>query len=379
MPEGERILVTRSSMPPMEEYVREVEGLWESHWLTNMGEKHRRLEAELTGRLKVPHVSLFTNGHLALECAIEALGLGEDGRNRVITTPYTFASTTHAIVRRGLTPVFADVDPETLTMDPASAAALVDERTCAILPVHVYGGLCDDAALSALAQERGMALVYDAAHAFGVEYLRLDGTWAGAASMGDVSMLSFHATKVFNTVEGGALCYADEALGRRLAQWRNFGIEGPEDVAYAGGNAKMDELRAAMGLCNLRHVDGEIASRRVAAERYWERLAGMPGLRCLVPAAGVRHNYAYLPVLFDPAAFGTARDEVFEALDRAGVGARKYFYPLTCDYACYARLPRPDVPVARQAAARVLTLPLYAGLALEDVDRICDVVRGCAR
>lgn len=368
---NDRILVTRSSMPSFEEYCAEVRPLWESRWLTNMGVEHHKLEGALRAYLGIDNVCLFTNGHSALECILEAMQL----TGEVITTPFSFASTTHAIVRSGLTPVFADVKPQDCTLDPASIEALITPRTCAILPVHVYGNLCDTEAIGALARRYGLKVVYDAAHAFGVERRGVS-----AAAFGDASMFSFHATKVFNTIEGGAACFRDPGLYDALNQWKNFGITSPEDVEYVGGNAKMNEFCAAMGVCNLRHLDKEIARRRRVAERYWERLEGLAGVQVFRPPADTRHNYAYLPVLFDPQVFGGDRDEVFEALARIGVGARKYFYPLISDYACYRSVYASErTPVARRIAARVLTLPLYADLPLADVDRICDAVAGCAR
>ena len=374
---GNRILVTRSSMPPLGEYVDEIAPLWESHWLTNMGAEHGKLEAALKERLRVGNLALFTNGHNALECVLEALDL----RGEVVTTPFTFASTTHAIVRKGLVPVFADVRESDLTLDPETVEAAITPRTCAIVPVHVYGNLCDVDALADIANRHGLALVYDAAHAFGVERRNpATGEWESAASFGDASMFSFHATKVFNTIEGGCVCFKDPSLYDVLNQWKNFGIVGLEDVEHVGGNAKMNEFCAAMGVCNLRHLDGEIAKRKAVAERYWENLEDVPGLTVFRSAEGVRHNYAYLPVLFDPDAFGATRDDVFEALAKEGIGARKYFYPLVSDFACYRSVYSSDrTPVAKRAAERVLTLPMYADLALEDVDRICAIVRGCAR
>ena len=375
---SDRILVTRSSMPTLDEYVEEIAPLWESHWLTNMGVKHKKLEAMLKERLGVGNLALFTNGHNALECILEAMALPANGE--VITTPFTFASTTHAIVRKGLTPVFADVMPGNLTLDPESIEKMITPRTCAIVPVHVYGNLCDVDAIREIADRHGLRVVYDAAHAFGVERECADGEWKSAAAFGDASMFSFHATKVFNTVEGGCVCFKDERLYPLLNQWKNFGITGPEDVEYVGGNAKMNELCAAMGVCNLRHLDGEIEKRRKVAERYWERLEGAPGVTAFKPGEGVRHNYAYLPVLFDSQVFGATRDDVFDALDAVGVGARKYFYPLVSDFACYRSVYASDrTPVAKKAAAQVLTLPMYADLALADVDRICDAVLGCAK
>lgn len=374
-----RILVTRSSMPPLKEYVDEIAPLWESHWLTNMGAEHRKLEAALKERLRVDNLALFTNGHNALECILEALGLPAGGE--VITTPFTFASTTHAIVRKGLTPVFADVRPFDLTLDPEAVEEAITPRTCAIVPVHVYGNLCEVDAIRDVADRHGLKVVYDAAHAFGVERENpATGGKETAASFGDASMFSFHATKVFNTIEGGCVCFHNPSLYEVLNQWKNFGIVGPEDVEYVGGNAKMNEFCAAMGVCNLRHLDGEIAKRKAVAERYWGNLEGVPGVRAVKPAAGSVPNYAYLPALFDPDAFGATRDDVFDALAAEGIGARKYFYPLVTDFACYRSVYSSDrTPIAAKAAREVLTLPMYADLALEDVDLICSIVRGCAR
>ena len=327
-----RIQVTRSSMPTLEEYIEEVAPLWESHWLTNMGVEHKKLEMALKERLGVENLALFTNGHNALECILEAMALPAGGE--VITTPFTFASTTHAIV-----------------------------------PVHVYGNLCDVDAIQEIADRHGLKVIYDAAHAFGVERECADGVWKSASAFGDAAMFSFHATKVFNTIEGGCVCFRDEDLYPLLNQWKNFGITGPEDVEYVGGNAKMNEFCAAMGVCNLRHLDGEIEKRKAVAERYWERLEGAPGVTVFGPGEGVRHNYAYLPVLFDPEAFGATRDDVFDALD-----------PLVSDFACYRSVYSSDrTPVAKKAASQVLTLPMYADLALTDVDRICDAVLGGGR
>ena len=363
------ITVTRSSLPPFEEYVAEIAPLWETHWLTNMGAKHRELEARLEEMLGVNCVALFTNGHNAIECAIETLGIGTDGRTEVITTPFTFASTTHAITRKGLVPVMADIRESDCTIDPEAVEALITERTGAIMPVHVYGNLCDVDALADIAARHGIPLIYDAAHAFGVTR---DGV--SAAAFGDVSCFSFHATKVFNTVEGGAVCSKDASLKERLNQWKNFGITGPESVEYAGGNAKMNEFCAAMGLCNLRHLDEEVELRREVVERYRERLSGVRGLRLLTgPRPGVKENYAYLPVEFDPAS-GPSRDEVVDALAEREILARKYFFPCTNTFACYEGMfDANDTPIALALSQRVLTLPLYAGLPLATVDLICDI------
>lgn len=364
------INVTRSSMPAFEEYCEEIKGIWESHWLTNMGVKHRQLQAELEKFMRVPHVTLYTNGHLALENAIAAMRFPEGGE--VITTPFTFVSTTHAIVRNGLVPVFCDVNPVDYTMDASKIEDLITEKTVAIVPVHVYGNLCDVDAIREIAQKHGLKVIYDAAHAFGVEK-----NGVNAACFGDVSMFSFHATKVFNTIEGGAATFADDTLVSRLDSMKNFGISTPEDVEYVGGNAKMNEFQAAMGLCNLRHVEGEIAKRKAAVERYRARLSGVEGIRLCADQENVKHNYAYFPVVFDGYKF--TRDEIFERLKAQNVVARKYFYPLTNDMACYRDLPTAGAdktPVAKYVADRVLTLPLYAELSAQDVDRICDVILG---
>ena len=360
------ILVTRSSMPDFDEYCEEIRGLWDSHWLTNMGQKHQQLQRELEQRLKVEHVTLYTNGHLALENILAALELPQGGE--VITTPGTFASTTHAIVRCGLTPVFCDVNERDYTIDVSKLEALITDKTVAILPVHVYGGLCDVYALERIAKEHGLKLIYDAAHAFGVEK---DGI--SAACFGDASMFSFHATKVFNTIEGGAVCYHEDGLVQRLDDLKNFGIRGPEDCAFVGGNAKMNEFQAAMGLCNLRHLEREIEKRRAVDARYRQLLEGAPGLKLRAEQPGVKANYAYFPVLFQGR---LSRDRAYELLAEQDIFARKYFYPLTSAFDCYRDLPGgPEAtPVALRLSQQVLTLPIYADLALEDVDRICRIL-----
>lgn len=361
------IWVTRSSMPDFEEYVEEIKPLWESHFLTNMGVKHQELELQLKRFLGVDGIALFVNGHNALECALEAMNL----HGKVVTTPFTFSSTTHAIVRKGLTPVFADIKADDYTLDPACIEELIDEDTCAILPVHVYGNLCNVDAIQRIADAHGLKVIYDAAHAFGV---RRNGV--SAAVFGDASMFSFHATKVFNTIEGGAICFHDPDLKQLLDQWKNFGITGTETVEYIGGNAKMNEFCAAMGLCNLRHLDREIAKRKRVAEHYWERLEALPGVVVSRPQEGVTPNYAYLPVVFEDE-FGATRDEVCEALRAQDIYPRKYFYPLVSDYDCYrSSFDSSLTPVAQHVADRVLTLPMFADLSLDDVDRICDIVAG---
>ena len=365
-----QILVTRSSMPTFEEYCDEIKDLWNTRWLTNMGAKHKQLQAELEKYLGVPHVTLYTNGHLALENAIGALNLPEGGE--VITTPFTFASTTHAIVRNGLVPVFCDVNNRDYTMDVTKLESLITDKTVAIVPVHVYGNLCDVETIETIAKKYGLKVIYDAAHAFGVRYKGVS-----SACFGDASMFSFHATKVFHTIEGGAVCYKNDSWVQLLNDQKNFGFHGPEEVAYVGGNAKMNEFQAAMGICNLRHLDEEIAKRKIVLERYRQRLSGVEGICLCRPQDGVESNYAYFPVVFD--GYKYTRNEIFERLKAQEITARKYFFPLTNSFECYRNYPTAGVektPVAQHLALRVLTLPLYADLALEDVDKICDTILG---
>lgn len=362
------ILVTRSSMPSLEEYIEEVKELWESHWLTNMGVKHQKLQHELENYLKVPHVILYTNGHLALENVIAAMQLPEGGE--VITTPFTFVSTTHSIVRNGLVPVFCDVNEEDYTLDVNKIESLITEKTVAIVPVHVYGNLCDVETIQKIADKYNLKVIYDAAHAFGVEYKGIN-----AANFGDASMFSFHATKVFNTIEGGAVTFSNGDLVQVLNDMKNFGIRDAESIAYVGGNAKMNEFQAAMGLCNLRHVDEEIMKRKVVVEHYRQRLAGVNGIKICKEQSDVKHNYSYFPVVFD--GYKYTRDEVYDLLAKENITARKYFYPLTNGIECYSDYPTAGVektPVANYLANRVLTLPLYADLSIESVDKICDII-----
>lgn len=367
----ETINVTRSSMPPFEEYCEEIKGLWDSRWLTNMGTKHRQLQEKLTKYLDAPHMDILTNGHLSLELSLQALEL----EGEVITTPFTFASTTQAIVRNGLTPVFCDVDPVTLTMDPAKIEALITERTCAILPVHVYGNFCDVEAIERIARKYGLKVMYDAAHAFGARY-----RGRGAGGYGDVSCFSFHATKVFHTLEGGGACFQDEGFGERLARLKNFGLNGPEVATELGGNAKLDEFRAVMGLCNLRHVEEELEKRSRVEACYRKRLEGVPGLTLKAVQPEVRSNHAYFPVLFDKAVFGVDRDQVREALGEQGISARKYFYPLTSSFPCYqGRYDPGNTPVALKASRQALCLPMYGELSEESVERICGVILKCPK
>lgn len=365
------ILVTRSSMPSFEEYCEEVRELWDSHWLTNMGCKHKALQAGLSEYLGVENIDLLTNGHMALELSMQALNL----TGEVITTPFTFASTTHAIVRNGLTPVFCDINPVNFTIDVEKLESLITDNTSAIVPVHVYGNICEVEEIERIAKKYGLKVIYDAAHTFGVRYKN-----KGIGSFGDVSCFSFHATKVFNTIEGGAVCFKDSEFGKLIYQLKNFGIHGPECVDGVGANAKMNEFCAAMGLCNLRHVDEEIAKRKVVVQRYMEHLSNVEGLQLNPAQKNVQPNYAYFPVIFDEKVFGATRNEVFDALAEHGIGARKYFYPLTNTFdAFHGRFDVNKTPVALHISKRVLTLPLYADLPLEEVNRICDIILKCKK
>lgn len=362
------INVTRSSMPSFEEYCEEIKDLWDSHWLTNMGAKHKKLQAELEAYLDTPHVALYTNGHLALENVIAAFNFPKG--SEVITTPFTFASTTHAIVRNGLTPVFCDINDTDYTLDVNKIEALITDKTCAIVPVHVYGNICDVEKINQIAEKHNLKVIYDAAHAFGVTY---NGT--NVANFGDASMFSFHATKVFNTIEGGAVTFKDDAFVQLLNDLKNFGIRNAETVSFVGGNAKMSEFQAAMGICNLRHINEEIAKRKAVVEHYRKRLSNIDGIKLCHEQDGVVSNYAYFPVVFD--GFKYTRDEVFAHLAENEIIARKYFYPLVNEYDCYKNLETAGTektPIAKHIADRVLTLPLYADLTIEHVDKICDVI-----
>lgn len=362
----EKILVTRSSMPPMEEYIDEIKELWDSYWLTNMGAKHRQLETELKEYLGVEGVSLFTNGHMALELAIQAMNLSGE----VITTPFTFASTTHAIVRNGLTPVFCDIDPEDFTIDVNQLESLITDRTSAIIPVHVYGSICNVEEIERIAKKYGLKVIYDAAHTFGVKYKGI-----GIGAYGDASMFSFHATKVYNSIEGGAITFHNEEFGEQLQRLKNFGIRSEEVIDSIGANAKMNEFQAAMGLCNLRHVEEEIEKRRKVYEKYVELLSNVEGIQLLKQQEDVQPNYAYFPVVFHEKEFGASRNEVCEALKQEEIYARKYFYPLTNEFDCFhGKYDVNDTPVALHISKRVLTLPMYADLSIEDVERICNVI-----
>ena len=364
-----RINVIKSSMPSFEEYVEAIKPLWDSVWLTNMGENHEELAKRLCEYLKVDNVSLFVNGHMALEMVLQAMDL--DGE--VITTPFTFASTTHAIVRNNLTPEFCDIDPDNYTMDVSKIESLITDRTCAIVPVHVYGGLCDVEAIDTIAKKYDLKVVYDAAHAFGTEY-----KGKGVGTFGDASMFSFHATKVFHTIEGGAVTTSDQHLMDRMYKLKDFGIKNEEIVDGIGANAKMNEFCAVMGLCNLKHLDEEIAKRKVIVERYRDNLEGLTGIKMLPIQKDVKPNYAYFPIIVEEDKFGADRQVIIDKLKEEDIYTRKYFYPLTNDMDCYKGVFDSNLtPVAKLIAQRAMTLPLFASLDIKDVDRICSIIRSC--
>lgn len=363
-----QINVTRSSMPTFEEYCEEIKGLWDSHWLTNMGTKHKQFEADLLAYLGCDHVKLYCNGHLALENILETYAFPKG--SEVITTPFTFASTTHSIVRSGLTPIMCDINSVDYTIDVDKIEELITNKTVAIMPVHVYGNLCDVERIKGIADKHNLKVIYDAAHAFAVTYNGIS-----SANFGDASMFSFHATKVFNSIEGGALFFHDSELAMRLDELKNFGIHGPESVQWVGGNAKMNEFAAAMGICNLRHLDEEIAKRAKVSDHYNKRLDNVEGIRLNTTQDGVKHNYAYFPVVFD--GYKYTRNEVFEKLKAENIVARKYFFPLVNSFDCYRGwnfYGTEKTPVAKYISDRVLTLPMYGDLSMDDIDRICDII-----
>lgn len=355
--------VARSSMPPMEEYIEEIRSLWESRWLTNMGVKHNRLEEELKKYLGVDFVSLMVNGHMALELGIQALGL----QGEVITTPFTFASTTHAIVRNGLKPVFCDIDSKNYTIDVQKIEGLITDQTSAIVPVHVYGNVCNVEEIDRIAKKYGLKVIYDAAHAFGETYHS-----EGVMNFGDMSMLSFHATKVFHTIEGGAICYSNKDFKTEIYKLRDFGIKNEEVVDGVGTNAKLNEFAAAMGLCNLRHIDSEIEKRKKIYEIYFENLRGLPGIQINEISSNVKANYAYFPIVIDEKKSGYTRNEMVVELKKRNIFARKYFYPLTNSFTCFnGQFKVEETPVALYISKRVMTLPLYADMSESDVEDVC--------
>lgn len=364
---NKKIMVTKSFLPPYEEYCEEIKEIWNTYWLTNMGIKHETLKEKMKKYLDVKNITLCSNGHLALEMAIRALKL----TGEVITTPYTFASTIHAITRCGLTPVFCDIEMESFTIDISKIEELITEKTSAIIPVHVYGNPCNVEEIEKIAKKHNLKVIYDAAHTFGVE---INGR--GIGNYGDVSMFSLHATKVYSTIEGGALTYNNDDYSALFRLEKNFGITGPEEVIQNGGNAKLNEFQAAMGLVNLKYVDSEILKRKKLVEKYRELLNSIEGIRYLEDIKGIRHNYAYFPIIIDEKVYGKTRDEVFEKLKDYNIFARKYFYPLINNFECYKEKYKDiKLPNAKYVSDRVMTLPMYGDLTLEEVEYICKTLK----
>lgn len=362
------INITRTSMPPYEEYIEMIKPLWESHWLTNMGVYHQELENNLKKYLGVQYISLMTNGHMALELAIQAMHL----KGEVITTPFTFVSTTHAIIRNGLKPIFCDIDPVTYTIDTKKIESLITEKTSAIIPVHVYGQVCNIEAIETIAQKYNLKVIYDAAHTFGETY-----KGKAVSNFGDASVLSFHATKVYNTIEGGAVIFHHSEYGEELYRLKNFGIRSQILIDGVGSNAKMDEFRAIMGICNLKYIDYEIVKRKAIYQCYIENLVNIPGIKYLDIQEDVKSNYAYFPVEFDSEILGFDRECVLEWLMEDGVYARRYFYPLITKTDCYKALyDKGFTPIAEKVSSNILALPIYADLPFDIVKRICNVIRG---
>lgn len=359
--------VTRSFLPPFEEYTKEIERIWTSHWLTNNGSLHNEFELKLSKYLNTQFVSLLVNGHLALETAIKTLGL----QGEVITTPFTFASTSHAIVNTGLTPVFCDISITDYNIDVSKIEALITDKTSAIIPVHVFGNPCNVREIERIAKKYNLKVIYDAAHAFGVKCEDVD-----IGNFGDISMFSLHATKVFHSIEGGVLTYNSESYKRFIDLYKNFGISGPESVEMTGINAKLNEFQAAMGIINLRYIDSEIEKRQRITNKYRELLGSIKGIKLQSDKPKIKHNYAYFPILIDPIEFGMTRDELHEKLKELNVLTRKYFYPLCSDFDFYKQtIPRDDLVNSRIVSDNILTLPIYSSLTFDLVEYICSAIR----
>lgn len=363
-----QITVTSPLLPDFDEFVDSLREIWDSRWLTNNGSFHKRLEQALCEYLGVPYISLFTNGTLPLITALQALRV----TGEVITTPYSFVATTHSLWWNGIRPVFADVDPVTGNLDPDRIEEAITPKTTAIMPVHVYGNPCDTERIQAIADKYGLRVIYDAAHAFGVKQ-----NGESILRAGDMSTLSFHATKVYNTVEGGALVMHDETTKKRIDYLKNFGFANEVEVVAPGINSKMDEVRSAYGLLNLRQVDSAIERRRVVAERYREALRDVPGLRVIDGIPGVRHNYSYFPMFVDAEAFGRTRDDLYFGMREKNVLGRRYFYPLISTFSTYRGLPSAapaNLPVATRLANQVICLPMHASMSGSDVDRVIESI-----
>lgn len=365
MGQNEKIMVTKSFLPPMEQYINKIKTIWENNWLTNNGPLHEEFREKLEDRLGVNNISLFVNGHSALEAALSTI---EEG-GEVITTPFTFASTTHSIIRNGLVPVFCDINEESYSIDADKIEELITPNTKAIVPVHVYGIPCDVYKIKEIADKYELKVIYDAAHVFGVE---IDNK--PIASFGDIVMFSLHATKVFHSIEGGILVDNTAKCTSHFNLYKNFGIAGPEEVLQIGCNAKMNEFQAAMGIVNLEYLDKEIIKRKAIVEEYTQGLEGIKGIKLLKYSDNIKYNYSYYPIVVEEE-YGMTRDELYNKLAENNVYARKYFYPLVTEYSCYAeRYSSKSTPIAKYISDRILTLPIYGDLSLEDVKYIIDII-----
>ena len=367
--ENEQITVTSPLLPDLDELNEYLRDIWSRKWITNNGHYHRELEKALCEYLKVPYISLFTNGTLPLITALQALRI----TGEVITTPFSFVATTHAIWWNGIKPVFVDIDPSNCGMDPDKIEAAITPKTTAIMPVHCYGKPCDVKRIQEIADKYGLKVIYDAAHAFGVEV-----NGESILNAGDMSTLSFHATKVYNTVEGGALVMHDEKTKQRIDYLKNFGFANETTVVAPGINSKMDEIRASVGLINLRHVDDAIAARRHVAQLYREGLKGVEGITYFEDMPGVRHNYSYFPIFVDAEKYGMTRDSLYQKLKDHNILGRRYFYPLISTFSTYRGLDsaRPEnLPVAHRIAEQVICLPMHHLLTEGDVERVLEVIR----
>lgn len=368
MKADEQIFVTTPLLPSIAELQPYLEDIWKRKWITNNGHYHAELEKALSEYLGVPYLSLFTNGTLPLITALQALNV----TGEVITTPFSFVATSHAIWWNRLTPVFVDIDPETGNLDPDKIEAAITERTSAIMPVHVYGNPCDSERIRRIAEAHGLKVIYDAAHAFGV---RVNGS--SVLLEGDMATLSFHATKTYNTIEGGALVCRDAETKRRIDRIKDFGIESETSVIEPGINGKFDEVRAAYGLLNLKGIDAAIAHRKGVAQKYRAALSGVPGITLFRERKDVTYNYSYFPIFVDGDAFGASRDGLYEALKAKGIFARRYFYPLISEFSTYRGLASADpahLPIASRMSAQVLCLPIHHQISEADIDRILSVV-----
>ena len=362
------ITVTSPLLPPLEEFMPYLQDIWDRKWLTNNGHYHQELEKALCEYLKVPYISLFTNGTLPLMCALQALRI----TGEVITTPYSFVATTHSLWWNGIKPVFVDIDPKTGNIDPDKIEAAITPRTTAIMPVHVYGKPCDTERIQEIADKYGLKIIYDAAHAFGVEV-----NGESILNAGDMSTLSFHATKVYNTIEGGALVMHDEATKKRVDFLKNFGFAGETTVVAPGINGKMDEVRSAYGLLSLKHVDASIEARHQVAIRYREALRDVPGITFFDDMPGVKHNYSYFPIFVDAEKYGMTRDELYFKMKESQVLGRRYFYPLISEFSTYRGLDsaHPDnLPKAHRMADTVICLPMHHELGEEELERTINCI-----